>query len=437
MISKYFRMKYLILLNIICVSSLAAMGQEAIYPAPAQEKTICLTNATIHVGNGQVIEKGTIVFSGGKITAVGANVTTPADAKVVDLQGKQVYPGIIAPVTELGLTEVEAVRSTNDFREVGEINPSVRSLVAYNTDSKVLNTIRSNGVLLAQVAPQGGLIAGSSSVVQLDAWNWEDAAYHTDGALHFYMPSLVPPPAPPQDRPASPTNRLQESMKQIEQVRTFFREAKAYLQQDKHTGTNLKFESVRRLFSKEEKLFIHCDIVKEMLIAIDFAHQFGFDVVIVGGADSWRIADILKKNNIAVVLGQPHALPIMQDDDVDQPYKLGAQLQQAGVLFCLSNEGFWQQRNLPFEAGTAATYGLTKEEALSAVTLNAAKVLGIDKTTGTLEAGKDANLAISTGDIMDMRSSIITQAFVQGREINLDNKQKQLFERYKYKYGLK
>jgi imidazolonepropionase-like amidohydrolase len=176
--------------------------------------------------------------------------------------------------------------------------------------------------------------------------------------------------------------------------------------------------------------------VKEMLIAIDFAKEFDLDVTIVGGADSWQIADLLKQNNISVILTQPHSLPIMQDDDVDQPYKTAAQLQKAGVLYCLSNEGFWQQRNLGFEAGTAAAYGLTKEEALSAVTINAAKILGIDKLTGTLEAGKDANIAVSNGDMLDMKSSVITQAFIQGREINLDNKQKQLSEKYHKKYGI-
>jgi hypothetical protein len=331
---------------------------------------------------------------------------------------------------------VEAVRSTNDFNEVGDINPSIRSLVAYNTDSKVINTLRSNGILLAQITPEGGMLPGSSSVVQFDAWNWEDAAYLKDGALHFYMPSLLPPAAP-VGRVAIPDDKIKDAMDRINQVKAFFREARAYTQEEKHTATNLKFEAVRRLFTHEEKLFIHCNLVKEMLLAIDFAKEFGFEVVIAGGQDSWMITDLLKQNNIAVVLMQPHSLPVMQDDDVDQPYKTAAQLQKAGVLFCLSNEGFWQQRNLPFEAGTASTYGMTTEEALSAVTLNTAKILGIDKTTGSLETGKDANITISTGDILDMKSSIITQAYIQGRAINLDNKHKELFERYKYKYGLK
>lgn len=429
-------MKRLISTYIAVLSCMAAAAQETVYPAKAQETPVFLTNATIHIGNGQVVEKGSLAFANGKITAVGNSIQAPAGARVLDLRGKHIYPGIIAPATSLGLTEVEAVRATNDNEEVGEINPSVRSLIAYNTDSKVIGTIRSAGILLAQVTPEGGLISGSSSVVQLDAWNWEDAAYKADGAIHLYLPSLQPPAANPF-RPTPPKDRTAEFLEKTGEVRAFFREAKAYLQESKHTATNLKFEAVRRLFGREQKLFIHADLVKEMLVAADFAREFGFDVVIVGGADAWLITDLLKQQQIAVVLVQPHSLPLMQDDDVDQPYKTPAQLQKAGVLFCLGNEGFWQQRNLTYEAGTASTYGLSKEEALSAITLNTARILGIDKTTGSLEAGKDANITISAGDLLDMRSSTVTQAFIQGREVSLDNKQKQLYERYRYKYGLK
>lgn len=415
----------------------SAYAQETILPARPQDKPVYLTNAVIHVGNGQVIENGTLAFANGKITAVGAGVSASGDATVLDMKGQHVYPGIIAPDTKLGLVEFESVRATIDAREVGEINPSIRSIISYNTDSKVINTLRSNGILLAQVTPEGGIVSGTSSVVQLDAWNWEDAAYKTDNALHFFIPRLVNTGGGRGFRGPQPKDPVKEGLEKIETVRVFFREAKAYLQENKHTATNIKFESMRKLFNREQKLFIHCELVKEMLIAIDFAKEFNMDVVIVGGADSWQIADLLKQNNIAVVLTQPHSLPLMQDDDIDQPYKTAAQLQKAGVLFCLSNEGFWQQRNLGFEAGTASAFGLSREEALSAVTLNAAKILGIDETTGSLETGKDANIAISTGDMLDMKSSVITRAFIQGREINLDNKQHQLYEKYQQKYGIK
>ncbi len=420
----------------LCCTTLRA--QETVYPAKPQQGPVFLKNATIHVGNGQVIANGIIGFNNGKITAVGANVPIPSgDVKVYDANGKHVYPGLIAPESNLGLTEVEAVRATNDYDEVGEINPSIRSIVSYNTDSKVIGTLRTNGILLAHVVPQGGLVTGSSSVVQLDAWNWEDAAYKTDNGIHFFMPRLMPRSNPFGSSASGPaTDAVKAAMEKVNSVKNFLREARAYNASDKHDETNLKYAAVKGLFDKTQKFYIHADLVKELIVAADFAKEFNIDVVIVGGTDAWMITDVLRKYNIPVILSQPHSLPVMQDDDVDQPYKTPAQLQKAGILFCISNEGFWQQRNLPFNAGTASAYGMTKEEALSAITLNAAKILGIDDKTGSLEVGKDANIVVSEGDILDMKSSVITRAFIQGREVSLVDKHKQLYERYKYKYGL-
>ena len=415
------------------------------HPTPPQTGSTTLVNGVIHVGNGQVIN-GDLVFENGKIVYVGSPETLPPEYQktIIDLKGKQVYPGIIATSTNLGLVEVSAVRATFDFTELGDINPSIRSIVAYNTDSKVINTLRSNGVLLANIVPRGGIISGSSSVVQLDAWNWEDAAYKVDNGIHFNMPALVNRPSQfgggRRRQAQSDEDPVKAALDRIESVRKFFREAKAYLTNLNPSPVNLKFEAVRGLFNQTQTFFVHCDLVKEMMMAVDFAKEFNFKTVIVGGSDSWIIADILRENNIPVILSEPHSLPATDDDDVDQPYKTGAALQRAGVLFTIcmdAGDGYWQQRNLPFEAGTMAAYGLTKEEALTAITSNAAKILGVDDKTGTLEKGKDANIVVSEGDLLDMKSSVVTAAYIQGREINLDNKQKQLFERYKYKYGIK
>jgi len=424
--------------------SLTVGAQDDIYPAKDYKGKLYITGGTIHVGNGQVIEGGTIAVDNGKIVQVGANVSVPpasADVKVIDARGKQIYPGLILPVTDLGLKEIaNGVRGSNDFEELGDLNPSIRSIVAYNTDSKIINTLKGNGILLASVTPQGGTISGSSSVVQLDAWNWEDAAYKMDGAIHLHMPSFIvrrPRFGGRRGGVETPTDPVKEALAKVEEIKRFFREAKGYLQTSPHKETNLKFEAVKGLFSKQQKLFVHGDQVKQMLIAVDFAKEFGFDVVIVGGSESWLIAPLLKSNNIAVILGQEHALPTTEDDDVDQPYKTPAQLQKAGVLFALNDDhDETRYRNLMFNAGTAAAYGLTKEQALQAITLNTAKILGIDDRTGSLEAGKDANIVVSGGDILDMRSSIVEHAFIQGREVSLDNKQTQLYRRYMYKYGL-
>ncbi len=432
-----------IFLIITCVAVITgAFAQETISPAPAQKETIALTNATIHVGNGQVIQNGTVVFKNGKITEVGANAST-AGAKVIDCKGKHISPGLIQSATQIGLVEVPSVRATADGSEIGEMNPSIRSLVAYNTDSKVINTLRYNGILLGNIVPDGGLISGSSSVVQFDAWNWEDAAYRSDGAIHFRMPSLL------QRRGGrggfgnfgggqQNVDPVKRGLEQIENVKVFFREAKAYMAEANHASANLKFEAVRGLFEKKQKLFIHCNIVKEMLLAIDFSKEFGFDVVLVGAVDSWQIADLLRQNNIAVVLNQLHNLPVMIDDDIDQPFKTPSMLQKAGVLFSITDDDEnTRSRNLAFNAGTAAAYGLTKEEALSAITLNAARILGIADRTGSIEAGKDANIVVSEGDLLDMRTNIIDHAYIQGRDVDLHNKQTQLAEKYENKYGIK
>ncbi|MBX5439857.1 MAG: amidohydrolase family protein [Thermoflavifilum sp.] len=401
------------------------LAQPHIYPAPPQQRKIALVNGTIHIGNGKVITRGMIAFDKGKIIAVGTEVDT-AGAEVVDVSGMQVYPGLIAPATNLGLVEVEAVRATRDVDEVGQIIPSVRSIVAYNTDSKVIPTLRSNGILLAHIVPEGGLIGPTSSVVQLDAWNWEDAVYRKDIGIQLYLPRLYP------SSPEAETKALQ----QVNTIKQFFEQAAAYYREPVHLHRNLSFEAVKGLFNRSQILFVHADLEKEIWLALDLARTFHFRTVIVGGADSWRVADELKKNEVAVILRPPHSLPLTTDDPVDLPYRTAALLQQAGVLFCLGEEGFWQQRNLPFEAGTAAAYGLTREQALSAITLQAARILGMDSLTGSLEPGKDANIVVSLGDILDMRTSKITMAFIQGREINLDNKQKDLLKRYVYKYGL-
>ncbi|MBK7562437.1 MAG: amidohydrolase family protein [Chitinophagaceae bacterium] len=424
---------------------LKAQAQETILPVPSQSQTIVLYNGTLHKGNGEVITNAVVIMEKGKITYAGPMVASDfKDAKIIDVAGKHIYPGLILPTSNLGLVGISAVRASSDVQEIGEFNPNVRSIVAYNTDSKVINTLRSNGILLANIVPQGSLLAGSSSVVQLDAWNWEDAAYKTDAGMHLYMPSMM---AQARGRfggfggggtQTPSTDPVKEALEKVEGIKGFFRMAKAYLNETSHEETNLKFEATKGLYNKTQKLYVHANTVKQMLVALDFVKEFGFDLVIVGGSDSYQVADLLKQNNVSVILNQPHSLPTAEDDDVDQPYKTAAALQKAGVNFAISDDDAQTRgRNLAFNAGTAVTYGLTKEEALAAITLNAAKIMGVADKTGSIEAGKDANIIVSDGDILDMRTSNVTDAFIQGRKIDLNDKHKQLYEKYQQKYNLK
>jgi imidazolonepropionase-like amidohydrolase len=429
--------KYLATLLFSSLTTLC-FAQANISPGGKQNKAIAITGATIHVGNGTVLQNGTIVFNNGKIVSVtaGAQALNPGVTEI-KAEGKHVYPGFIAPVTNLGLTEFESVKATLDFEEIGNLNPHIRSLVAYNTDSKVPATLRSNGVLMAQVTPQGGTISGSSSVVQLDAWNWEDAVIRADDAQHMTWPELPRSRSGRSRGPVTSPEALQERRDQaVNELEAFFAEARAYAE-SKPAVVNDRLAAMKHVFDGRENLFITANTQKDIVAAVNFARKFNITPVIVGGNEAYLITDFLKDNNVSVIISQPHALPANNDDDVNMPYKNGALLANAGINVVVSIDGYWQQRNLPFMAGTVSAWGLDKEKALQTITLNTAKVLGIDKTAGSLEAGKDATLFISSGDALDMKSNDVQQAFIQGRDINLDNLHKQLNKKFSEKYGLK
>ena len=427
--------KTLYILVALFLTNIMLFAQDVPAPAPQQSMRIIISGARLHIGNGQVIENGIIEFEKGIITKVGpaGTVVNTEGANVIDAKGKDVYPGLIAPATCLGLIEIGAVRATNDRAEVGNMNPNVRAAIAYNTDSRITPTVRFNGVLTAQVVPDGGRITGTSCVMQLDAWNWEDAVIKEDG-IWVNWPSLYSY----SGWWAEPGNyeKNKEYPNQVRELRDFLVEAKAYCNSTSITKKNLKFEAMRGLFAGKANMYIRVDAAKEMLEAIAFAEEMGIKPVLVGAYDSWQIADVLAKKNIPVILDKCHALPARQDDDIEQNYKTPGILQKAGVLFAISIAGSWETRNLAFEAGTASTYGLTKEEALAAVSANAAKILGLGNSLGTLEVGKSATLLINSGDLLNMNSSKPEMAFIQGRKISLGNKQKDLFDKFSAKYGL-
>lgn len=411
----------------------------------AQNRSLIIQNGTLHVGNDELIQNATIGIRNGKITEVIDASTARLELgnydETIDATGKHIYPAFIAPNSTLGLAEIDAVRATIDYKETGTALPNVRSLIAYNTDSKIIPTVRTNGVLLAQVTPRGGLISGTSSIMMLDGWNWEDAAYKTDDGIHINWPGMQSRKWNDEEASLGPPEENKEYTKRVDELKKIFIEAKAYHELDTKKAKNLRFESMLGLFKGNKILYVHANNVKEIIEAINFSKQLTIkNTVIVGGKDSWMITDLLKENNIPIIVNRVHDLPERADDDIDLPYKLPYLLQKAGVLFCLNNEGDMEAmgtRNLPFMAGTAAAYGLTKEQALKAITSNTARILGIDKTTGTIEVGKDANLFISTGDALDMRGNNVTDAFLKGNRIDLNNEQQELYEKYKKKFNLK
>ena len=403
-------------------------------PAPDQSGPIALTGAIIHVGDGTVIGDGVITFDDGIITAVG-NASDNIDLtnhEIFDVQGRHVYPGFVLPNTSLGLSEVSSVRATQDIVEEGDINASVRSAIAYNTDSEIIPTNRFNGILTAQVAPQGGLISGSSSVFKLDGWNWEDAMLTEDVGLHLHWPGMM-------QRRRNPESGQFERVEnenyqgQTQLLHTLFQDASTY------TGdpVNLNLLAMQPLFNGIAKLFIHADEAKEIISAVRFARSYGVeDIVLVGGADAILVLDFLLAENIPVIYERIHELPLREWNDVDAPFKTPFLLHDAGVKVGIGGgaTSIDRQRNLPFFAGTAAAYGLDRETALAMVTGINAEILGVDERVGTLETGKDATLFISEGDALDMRTSQVIGAFIQGRDIDLNGTQQQLYERFRDKY---
>ncbi len=412
-------------------------------PASPQTKSILISGLTIHVGTGKVIESGVIGFKNGRITLV-------ADGSVIKLQSgaydttivlsnAHAYPGFIAPNSILGLQEVEEVRATKDFSEVGGYNPHVRALIAYNSDSKIISTTRTNGILFVQVTPSSGIISGASSIMTLDGWNWEDAVLKKDDGIHLNFPKIIQRQG--RGIESTPVTQLSKYDEQCNELKKFFDDAKAYCKEKTHEEKNLRFEAMRGIFEGSQNLYIHANYVKDIIASVNFIRKFEIKKpVLVSGHDSWKVTKLLKQNNFSVMLTRVHSLPESDFEDIDLPYKLPYLLQKDSVLFCLQNAGDQEVanvRNIGFLAGTARAYGLTNEQAVASVSYNAAKILGVDKEIGSIEEGKNASFFISTGDALDMKTNNVILAFINGKKLILTNTQQEQYFKYINKYGLK
>ncbi|NNF35055.1 MAG: amidohydrolase family protein [Saprospiraceae bacterium] len=431
-------MKNLIYTFVILFFTTSIMLAQVPIPAPDQDTPILLTGATAHIGDGTVISNAIIGFDKGKLTIVAQAGNTDTDIsqyEVIDVAGKHIYPGFILPNTQLGLVEVNSLRATNDMSEEGTINPNVRSLIAYNTDSENIPTMRFNGILLAETTPTGGIISGVSSVMEMEGWNWEDAVHSADIAMHLNWPQKMRRQFDFATFTISQTPN-KNYKKEVEGLQKHFDDAVAYGSMEGKTR-NLKMEKMQGLFNGSTILMIHASGAKEIVESVKMAQSHGVDkIVIIAGSSALHVSEFLKDNDIAVVVPPVHSLPSRDDEDIDLPYRLPHLLTEAGVTVALSHRGMLANaRNLPFYAGTAAAYGMDKEDALKTITSNTAAVLGIDDRVGTLKVGMDATLFVSQGDALDIRTSILTHAFIGGKNVVLDNKQQALYDRYSEKYG--
>lgn len=404
-------------------------------PGAPQMRSILITGATVHTGTGTVIENGAVGFDGGIIQYVGAaqEAGTLGWDRIINAEGNHVYPGFITPNSTLGLAEIDAVRASVDMYEIGTFRPNVRSVIAFETESEVTPTVRSNGVLLGQITPRGGTISGSSGIVHFDGWNWEDAAIRLVDGIHLNWPY-----SHHRHRGnGTEVRKLKTYDQQKHEINSFFSEAKAWCLSPT-PATEVKFAAMCGVLDGSLTLYVHADDVRQIAEAVHLKRKHDVPhMVIVGGGDSHLCTDLLIENNVAVMVQRLHSNPRFSEDDVDLTYKLPKLLDDAGVLFCLENSGNMERmgtRNLPFYAGTAVAYGLDYERAVAALTLNTAKILRIDGTHGSLERGKSATLFISDGDALDMIGNKVSHAWIEGRAIDLNNRQLMLYEKYRNKY---
>ena len=414
---------FLLILNLFLLGNISA------------QKTTLIMGGIAHLGTGEKIENSLIVIRDGKFDLVAdasvIRIDPSAFDTVIRAYGKHIYPAFIAPNTTLGITEIDAVRASKDYNEVGSYNPNVRSQIAYNTDSKIIKTVRTNGVLLTQTTPRGGVISGLSSVMYLDGWNWEDATLKADDGIHLNWPSSFNTSGWWAEPGKTSKNKNYDD--RVKEIKNYFEIAKSYSQHD--SKMDLELVSIQELFKGTRNLYIHANYAKDIRESVRFFKKIGIkNIVIVGGRDALNAISILKENNISIILERVHSLPVNEDAAIDQFYKLPSQLSENNILFCLSYSGDMEAmgtRNLPFTAGTAVAYGLDKEKAIASISLNTAIILGIEKTTGSIEIGKNATFFISSGDALDMRTNNIELSFIKGIPVNLNNHQKELFEKYK------
>jgi imidazolonepropionase-like amidohydrolase len=429
----------IVLLVFVLVSAPAPLGLASPeIPGAPQEAPIALVGATIYPVSGPAIQRGTLVFDAGRITAVGRKVRIPAGARRIDVRGRRVYPGLINAYSNLGLVEIGAVRATRDYSETGSVNPNVKAEVAVNPDSELIPVTRSGGVLLSLSAPTGGLISGTSAVIQLDGWTWEEMTLRAPVGMHVQWPGMRPPAhwKASLSKPESTTSR-DAALARLEQT---FADARAYRIARTAGGADApdhpldaRWEAMLPVLEGKLPLVVTADEIQQIQAAVAFAERQQVKLILLGGYDAPHCAALLKKHDVPVIVSEVHRLPRRRDEPYDAAYTLPERLRAAGVRFCIAAGSTSNARNLPYQAATAAGFGLPPDEALKAITLYAAQILGVDDRVGSLEVGKDATLIVTDGDPLETPTHV-ERAFIEGRQVDLSDRQKRLWQKYEEKY---
>jgi imidazolonepropionase-like amidohydrolase len=402
-------------------------------PSTQPARTTLLTHATIHTVSGATIEDGSLLLSGGKISAVG-KVDAPSDALVIDCTGKHIYPGLIDSADDIGLTEIDSVRGSRDVAETGQINPNARTQVAINPDSELIPTTRSNGVLVAHVMSEGGLLAGTSAVMMLDGWTWEEMTLVPSAGVTLNFPNMSVQRS--RRNTEDESRQLEARDRSLLELDRVFDDARAYALTAKSDATtraanfDARWEAMKPVLDRSIPLYIRAEEMGQINAALAFAKRQNVRCVIVGGRDADRCTDLLKAMDVPVIITGTHRLPGNADDAYDSLYALPAKLKAAGVRFSICSGGWTSLvRNLPYQAASAIAFDLSREDALKSITLWPAQILGVDSKIGSIETGKDATLIIADGDILEIPTHV-ERAYVQGREVDLNDRHKMLRDKY-------
>ncbi len=405
--------------------------------APALAQTFVIRGATVHTVSGPDIPNGSVLVRDGRIAEVGPALRPPKGVRVIEAKGLHLYPGMIDSATDLGLSEITSVRETVDVRELGDFKPQLRSIIAINPSSEHIPVTRANGITSAVVLPAGGILSGQAALIHLDGWTWEEMAARPALAMVLQFPTIDLTPA---ERAGPPGRRIPyvEAQKryqaQLRRLEEWFETARRYQRARQSPPADfkpdLKLEAMLPVLEGKLPVVVTAVREREIRQALSFAEKQKIRMILAGARDAAKVAAELKARNVPVILPRVLELPLHEDDPYDQPFTLASELHKAGVRFAFASYSSSFSRNLPYQAAASAAFGLPYQEALKGVTLYPAEIWGLGAELGSIEPGKIANLIVTDGDPLEVRTQV-KQVFIRGKEVDLNNKHRILYEKYR------
>ncbi|HEX6309606.1 MAG TPA: amidohydrolase family protein [Longimicrobiales bacterium] len=415
----------------LALTALVAAAGASAQASPGQDGTFVIRGATVWTGTGQTLQDANIVIRDGRIEAVGPGATAQG-AVEIDARGRFVYPGLIDSYTPLGLSEIGGISTMNLRSELGEFNPHMRAVVAINVDSDMMAITRANGVTNVITAPSGGLISGQAALINTAGWTWEDMAVTTTAAY------VINYPREPSfgfgfgggGNPAAQRAARERVEEQVRELKAVLTSARAYDRQ-RTAGSedvDLTYEALRPLMQGRVPALVSADTEEQIRAVVELGREFGMRVIINGGDEAWKVRELLAQNDVAVVLGSIQSNPA-SDAPYDAIFAQPGVLHEAGVKFAFSTGGSANARHVPYHAALAVGYGLPRDAALRALTIWPAEIFGAADRIGTIEPGRFANLFVTNGDPLDIRSQV-TEVFIRGRRVPMDDRHTRLYEKY-------